>query len=105
VQYAEAQPPLEHALALREKVLGPEHLHVAASLNNLATLHRAQGSYAAAEPLFQRALAIWEKVLGTDHPHVFRIVGNYAALLRATNRDTEAAQLEAQWQASQPLEK
>jgi hypothetical protein len=37
-QYAEAQPPLEHALALREKGLGPEHPDVAVSLNKLAEL-------------------------------------------------------------------
>ena len=60
-QYADAQPPLEHALALREKVLGSEHPDVAQSLNNLAELYRAQGRYADAEPRLQRALAICER--------------------------------------------
>ena len=37
-QYAAAQPPLEHALALREQTLDPEHPHLAISLNSLALL-------------------------------------------------------------------
>jgi tetratricopeptide (TPR) repeat protein len=101
-QYADAQPPLEHALALREKALGPEHPNVAASLNNLAELYRAQGRYADAEPRYQRALIIWEKALGPEHPNVATVRKNYAALLRANNRDAEAERFEAQWSAHQP---
>ena len=59
-RYAEAQTFFEKALAIREKALGPEHPDVAASLNNLAELYRAQGQYAKAEPLYQRALASGE---------------------------------------------
>jgi tetratricopeptide (TPR) repeat protein len=60
----------ERALAIREKALGPWHLDVATSLNNLAELHRESGDYARAEPLYQRALAIQEKALGREHPDV-----------------------------------
>jgi tetratricopeptide (TPR) repeat protein len=69
-KYAEAIPIAERALAIREKVLGPEHPAVANSLNNLALLYYAIGNYAKAEPLQQRALASREKVLGTEHPDV-----------------------------------
>jgi tetratricopeptide (TPR) repeat protein len=55
-------------LAIREKVLGPDHSDTAASLNNLAALYGSQGVYNKAEPLVLRALAIREKVLGPDHP-------------------------------------
>ena len=65
-------------------------------------LYDAQGRYADAEPRYQRALAIREKVLGPEHPDVATVGENYAALLRATNRDAEAAQLEARLQAHQP---
>ncbi|MFN9940821.1 MAG: tetratricopeptide repeat protein, partial [bacterium] len=41
-------------MAIREKVLGPEHPYTANSLNNLAALHLAQTKAAAAEPLLQR---------------------------------------------------
>ena len=42
-QYAEARPSLEKALAIREKVLGPEHPDTATSLNNLGALLRGAG--------------------------------------------------------------
>ena len=40
-----------------EQALGKDHPDVAASLNNLAELYRAQGRYADAEPLYRRSLA------------------------------------------------
>ncbi len=82
-----------------EKALGPEHPHVATSLNNLALLYAAQGRYAKAEPLYQRALAIVEKALGPDHPNVATSLENYAALLRKIGRTTEAVDLEARAKA------
>ena len=41
----------KEALAIRERVLGPEHSDVAQSLNNLAELYYALGHYAESEPL------------------------------------------------------
>ena len=58
--YAEEERLLLAALAEAEK-FGPEDPRLAATLNNLAELYRAQGKYAEAEPLYQRALAIFEK--------------------------------------------
>ena len=49
------------ALVIVEKAPGPEHLHVAMCLNNLAELYRAQGLYTQARPLFERAMAIVER--------------------------------------------
>ena len=37
--YTGVEPLYRHALASREKALGPEHSEVAQSLNNLATLY------------------------------------------------------------------
>ena len=72
---------------------------MATSLNNLAEFYRAQGQYAEAEPLFRRSLAIMEKALGPEHPHVAACLENYAGLLRKTNRQSEAAKLEARAKA------
>src|SRR3984957_5560492 len=66
--YAEARRLYEHALAIREMALGPEHADTAASLTSLALLLKQQGDLTAARPLFERALAIRETVLGTAHP-------------------------------------
>ncbi|GAB6051221.1 CHAT domain-containing protein [Magnetospira thiophila] len=69
-RYTEAEPQYKRALAIREKVLGPDNVATASVINNLALLYQAQGRYAEAEPLYKRALAIMEKTMGTEHPHV-----------------------------------
>ena len=68
-KYTEAER-LQRSLAIREKVLGPEHPDVATALSNLAFLYYTQGRYAEVEPLYQRSLAIREKALGQEHPDV-----------------------------------
>ena len=55
--FAGARPLIERAVAIREKVLGPEHPDTAVSLSNLAILLQAQGDLAGARPLYERALA------------------------------------------------
>ena len=72
---------------------------MAISLNNLALLYRSQAKYAEAEPLYKRSLAIWEKALGPEHPNVATPLENYAFLLRKTNREAEAAKMEARAKA------
>jgi tetratricopeptide (TPR) repeat protein len=67
-QYALARPLFERALAVRERVPGPNHPDTGQSLINLALLFRHQGEVTAARPLFERALAIAEGAQGTDHP-------------------------------------
>ena len=69
-KYSKAFPVAQRALALAERLHGPDHPDVATALNNLAFLYQAQGRYADAEPLFKRSLAIKEKALGPDHPDV-----------------------------------
>lgn len=94
-RYIEAESLYQRALAMREQPLGPQHPHVALSLNSLAALYREQGRYAAAEPLFLRALAIWENMLGKTHLDIAMVLENYALLLRKIGRKTEAAELKA----------
>ncbi len=87
-QYAQAEPLYQCALAIREKMEGPEHPNTASTLHALAVLYWSQGQYVQAEPLMQRALAIKEKILGPEHPstaatlHVLALVywnqGKYA---------------------------
>jgi tetratricopeptide (TPR) repeat protein len=50
-RYEEAEPLLQRALDIVEKVRGPEHPNTATSLNNLAELYYAQGRYEEAERL------------------------------------------------------
>lgn len=88
--YREAIPLAERTLAIREKVLGPEHPDVATSLNNLASLYHDLGDYSRAEPLHQRVLAIREKVLGPEHPQVATSLNNLALLYLEAGRMEEA---------------
>ena len=89
-EYGQARPLLERALAIRERVLGPEHPDTAADLSNLAALLQAQGDYGAARPLYERALTIAERVLGPEHPNTAAGLNNLAFLLRAQG-DYDAA--------------
>ena len=68
---------------------------MAASLNNLAELYKAQGQYAVAEPLYKRSLTIAEKALGPEHPSVGTSLNNLAALYRK----------QGQYAAAEPLYK
>jgi len=71
-------PLYERALKIEEKALGPDHLEVAKSLNNLAELLRDQGKHGEAMPLFKQSLKVLEKVLGPDHHYVATILRNIA---------------------------
>jgi len=81
------------ALAIHERVLGPEHPDTAQSLNNLAILYHNQGKDEQAEPLYQRALAIYERMLGPEHPYTKATQKSYAELLQKMGRGTETAEL------------
>ena len=80
--YLEARPLYERALAIREKVLGPEHPDTATSLNSLASLLQAQGDLAGSRPLYERALAIREKVFGPEHRYMALSLNSLASLLQ-----------------------
>src|SRR5205807_2391207 len=59
--YDRAAPLFQRALAIREKVLGPDHPDVASSLHNLAGLYQATGGYGQAVSFQQRADEVREK--------------------------------------------
>lgn len=90
------------SLAIREKILGPNHLNVATSLHNQAWLYFDLNKYAEAEPLNLRSLAIREESAGPEHPvvassylrlgHLYKEQGRYAEAKRAYERSLEIAQ-------------
>jgi tetratricopeptide (TPR) repeat protein len=79
-QYREAEPLWNSALAMCERVLGPEHSDTLSSLNDLALLYADQGKYEQAEPLYQRALETCQRVLGPEHPDTLGYLNNLAIL-------------------------
>jgi tetratricopeptide (TPR) repeat protein len=92
---AEAEPLYRRALAILEKIRGPEHTQTAMARLGLADLLAAQGNDVEAEADYRGALRAFEKVLGPAHPIVLTTLERYAALLRRAGRTAEAEQLEA----------
>jgi tetratricopeptide (TPR) repeat protein/CHAT domain-containing protein len=85
-----AERMYERALAIRTKVLGPEHLDLAIDLDNLADFYHARDRDADAEPLYKRTLAIRENALGLGHIDVGQSLTKLAQLYRAQSRYAEA---------------
>jgi hypothetical protein len=81
-----ARPLFERALAIREKVFGPE-------LSDLAALLLAQGDFVEARPLFERALEIREKVLGPKHPDTMTSLNNLPRVLGKSGHTKDAEHL------------
>jgi tetratricopeptide (TPR) repeat protein/transcriptional regulator with XRE-family HTH domain len=76
-----AGPWYERALAIVERVLGPNDPRTATSLTSLAEPLWAQGELAAARSLLDRALAIRERALGSCHPDTALSLDNLGAVL------------------------
>lgn len=93
-RYAEAIPFAKKALEIWERILGQEHHHVVAGLNNLAELYRELGEYDKAEPLYNRAFAISEKLFGPDHPHVASLLNNLGLLFYSLGNYEKAQSLQ-----------
>ncbi|GAB5470289.1 MAG: hypothetical protein Kilf2KO_33190 [Rhodospirillales bacterium] len=69
------------ALAMMERVYGPDHAEVAITLGNLGILLARQDDLAGAAAVQRRALAIMERVCGPDHADVARTLGNLGNVL------------------------
>jgi tetratricopeptide (TPR) repeat protein len=78
VKLPEAREIAERAIAIKEKLLGPDHPGVAASLNHLGNVLIAREEYAGAKAAFERSLAVREKALGPNDPAVATTLSNLA---------------------------
>ena len=79
--YALARNANEQAFALARRVLGEQHPHTLASMNNEAVMLYAQGDLAGARALQEQALAACREVLGEQHPHTLTGMNNLARIL------------------------
>ncbi|CAN0533713.1 unnamed protein product, partial [Laminaria digitata] len=73
-KYEEAGPLPQRAVAIAEKVYGPDHPRVGVLLNYGAALLKIRGKYDQAEPLYKKTQGIFDKSLGRDHPNVATIL-------------------------------
>ena len=66
----QAKDYLQRAMDIKMKVLGPDHIKVAASYGNLGLVYKAMGELEQAKDYLQRAMDIKMKVLGPNHNDV-----------------------------------
>lgn len=92
-EYSRALPHFESALNLAEVRYGSDDPRIAIELNNLAEVHRLQGSLEQAESLYLRAIALDEQALAPDSPELATSLNNLALVYRAQDRLGEAERL------------
>src|SRR5262249_46377295 len=76
--YSQAMQFESRLLAVRERVLGPNHPVVAIILVDLGNMEWRSGKFVEAQSTLKRALAIREKLFGEEHPEVAQCL-NYLA--------------------------
>jgi len=81
---------LEQVLKIQEKLLGPGHLDLAQTLNNLGVLRHTQGRHAEAEAFYLWALEICEANRHPQDQEAVNLMQNYAAFLQDVGRGHEA---------------
>ncbi|CAH3113566.1 unnamed protein product, partial [Porites lobata] len=69
-----------HSLAIKREKLGPDHVEVASSYNDLASTYQHLGDLDQAKEYQQRALAITLDKLGPEHVDVARSLNNLASI-------------------------
>jgi tetratricopeptide (TPR) repeat protein/DNA-binding XRE family transcriptional regulator len=89
-QYAQAEPLLKKALAIREQTEQATHPDMAHTLNDLGALYLTQGRFPEAEPLLQEALKIRQDKLGPEHPDTATSLHNLAMLFFAEGNYSSA---------------
>jgi len=80
---AGARAAFERALAIDERVFGPDHPNVAIRVNNLGSVLRELGDLAGARAAGERALRIFERFLPPEHSYIRTVRGNLEGLDRA----------------------
>jgi len=91
----EAVEDARRAVAVKERVYGPDSADVALSLGNLAIYLEQCGDVETAVRTMERAVKSAEVVLGPDHPTLARFLSNYGEILNRMERFPEAAVVSA----------
>ena len=86
---------LEKVLKIQVKLLGPEHVDLTQTLNNLGVLRHTQGRQAEAEGFYLWALEICEANLHPQDQVAVNLMQNYAAFLHEEGRNLEADAVKA----------
>ena len=79
-ELAGARAACERALAIPERVYGPDHPTVATDVNSLGCVLQDLGELAGARVAFERVLAILERLLPPEHPSIQTVRRNLKTL-------------------------
>ena len=90
---AEVRELLGQAIAIRERVYGPDSPKVASTINELGAIALVQNRLDEAEREFQRVVAIYQKVYGTNHYQTGIGLANLASTYMAGKKFTQAEKL------------
>jgi TonB family protein len=88
-EYDKALVLAKQVLEIRERILGPDHLAVAPSLQNVAELLIAKKKHKEAADVYRRSLIIYEKASSVNDPKVIESFGRYICLLTTIGRKDE----------------
>lgn len=80
----QAQPLLQQALKIRERVYGPAHPLVGNVLNELCTVASQQDQFAEAEACYSRVIQIYKTAYGNRHQFVGVAMSNLASVYLTT---------------------
>jgi len=95
-EFQETGHLLEQVLKIQEKLLGPEHLDLAQTLNNLGVLRHTQGRQSEAEAFYLWALEICDAQGNPQGQDAVNLRQNYGAFLQEVGRYQEADAIKAQ---------
>jgi TonB family protein len=88
-QYDKALVLANQILEIREKILGPDHLMVAFSLQDIAEILVARKKLKEAAEAYRRCLTIYEKATGVNNPQLNDSIGRYICLLTMMGKSDE----------------
>lgn len=88
-EYDKALVLAKQVLEIREKTLGPDHLMIALSLQNVAELLIAKKKQKEAADVYRRSLTIYEKASSGNDPKLIESLGRYICLLTTIGRSDE----------------
>ncbi len=91
--YAAAEPLYRDALVIFEATLGPDAIHIAGPLHNLARLYRSWGRLDQAQFVYHREACLFETVLDPNNLSLGLVLADMADVSDAQGRADEAEQL------------
>jgi tetratricopeptide (TPR) repeat protein len=91
--YKRAVAHYEHAMMLREKTVGPDHIDIALLVSNLATCYGHTGQLDKAIAAFEKTIAMRQKLFGKSNPLLVVPLINYADVLNRHGQPEKALPL------------